>query len=300
MVENTQGTEEKTSSRCITVGLVQQAVTADTVANVARGVEAARRAAGEGANLIVYPELAFTPFYPQTPPSVDVRTLAEPVPGPTTERFQALAQELRAVMVINLFERAGDRTFDCSPVIDADGTLLGRTRMVHITEYPCFHEQQYYAPGDLGAPVFDTRAGRIGVAICYDRHFPEYMRALGVGGADLVVVPQAGVIDEWPDGFFEAEMQTAAFQNGYFVALCNRVGQEARLTFAGESFVCAPDGAVRARAPKSRDALLVTAIDLEEAARSHARRVLMKDRRPDLYADWLNPELRTRNSEPKS
>jgi beta-ureidopropionase len=299
MVEHTKGTKQDAASRCIKVGLVQQAVTTDTAANVARGVEAARRAAGEGARVIVYPELAFTPFYPQTPPAVDVRTLAEPIPGPTTERFQALARELGAVIVINLFERDGDRTFDCSPVIDADGALLGRTRMVHITEYPCFHEQQYYTPGDLGAPVFDTRAGRIGVAICYDRHFPEYMRALGLGGADLVLVPQAGVVDEWPDGFFEAEMQTAAFQNGYFVALCNRVGREDQLTFAGESFVCGPDGAVAARAPKSQDAVLVKEIDLEEAARSHARRVLFKDRRPYLYAGWLNSELGTQNSEPK-
>ena len=282
------------------IALVQQAVTADIAANVERGLDAARRAAGRGANVIVYPELAFTPFYPQAPPSVDVRSLAEPVPGPTTERFQALARELGVVVVINLFERDGDRTFDCSPVIDADGALLGRTRMVHITEYPCFHEQQYYAPGDLGAPVFETRSGRIGVAICYDRHFPEYMRALGLAGADLVLVPQAGLVAEWPDGFFEAEMQTAAFQNGYFIALCNRVGQEERLTFAGESFVCGPDGSVRARAATGEDALLMAGIDLSEAEGSHARRVLFKDRRPHLYAGWLNSELRTQNSGPKS
>ena len=291
------------ASRRIAVALVQQAVTANLARNVERGVEAARRAAGQGAKVIVYPELAFTPFYPQTPPSIDVRSLAEPVPGPTTERFQSLARELGVVIVINVFERDGDQTFDCSPVIDADGSLAGRTRMVHITEYPCFHEQQYYTPGDRGAPVFETRAGRIGVAICYDRHFPEYMRALGLGGADLVLVPQAGLVDEWPDGFFEAEMQTAAFQNGYFIALCNRVGQEERLTFAGESFVCGPDGAVRARAPKGADAVLVAEIDLSDAARSHARRVLLKDRRPDLYADWLtrtsNSELGTRNQSSK-
>jgi N-carbamoylputrescine amidase len=149
------------------------------------------------------------------------------------------------------------------------------------------HEQQYYAPSTLGAPVFDTRVGRVGVAICYDRHFPEYMRALALGGADLVVVPQAGEVDEWPAGVFEAEMQTAAFQNGYFVALCNRVGAEERLTFAGESFVCGPEGAVRARAPKGEDAILLAEIDLGDAAKSHARRVLLKDRRPDLYGEWL-------------
>jgi N-carbamoylputrescine amidase len=135
--------------------------------------------------------------------------------------------------------------------------------------------------------VFDTAVGRLGVAICYDRHFPEYMRALALGGADLVVVPQAGVVDEWPAGFFEGELCTAAFQNGYFVALCNRVGVEGPLTFAGESFVCGPEGVVRGRAPRGEDAVLLAEIDLADAARSHARRVLLADRRPELYAAWL-------------
>ena len=269
------------------LGLIQHHATADLARNLARAEDACRRAAGDGADLIAFPELAFTLFYPQKPATSDVRSLAEPVPGPTTERFQHLARELGVVIVLNLFERDGDRTYDCSPVIDADGTLLGRTRMVHITEYPDFHEQQYYAPSDLGAPVYDTRAGRVGVAICYDRHFPEYMRALALGGADLVVVPQAGLVDEWPAGVFEGEMCIAAFQNGYFVALCNRVGVEERLTFAGESFVCGPEGTVRARAPKGADALLSVEVDLADTARSHARRVLLRDRRPDLYAAWL-------------
>jgi N-carbamoylputrescine amidase len=270
------------------LALVQQRATDDRAANLQRGLDAARRAAANGAALVAYPELAFTRFYPQTPPTADVRTLAEPVPGPTTEAFAALARELGIVVVLNVFERDGDATYDCSPVIDADGRLLGRTRMVHITEYPCFHEQQYYRPSTLGAPVFDTRVGRVGVAICYDRHFPEYMRALALNGASLVVVPQAGVMDEWPDGLFEGEMCTAAFQNGYFVALCNRVGQEATLTFAGESFVCGPEGAVRARAPKGEDAILYADVDLADVEKSHGRRTLLKDRRPELYGDWLS------------
>ena len=136
-------------------------------------------------------------------------------------------------------------------MIDADGALLGVTRMVHITEYPCFHEQGYYTPGDKGAPVYSTQAGKIGVAICYDRHFPEYMRALAIGGADLVIVPQAGAVDEWPEGLYEGEMRVAAFQNGYYTALCNRVGHEDCLDFAGESFVCDPNGEVIARGAKS-------------------------------------------------
>jgi len=269
------------------LALIQHHVSTNLDLNLTRAIEAVRRAAGEGAELIAFPELAFTPFYPQAPPTGDVRLLAESVPGPTTDRFQKLARELGIVIVLNLFERDEAATYDCSPVIDADGTLLGRTRMVHITEYPCFHERQYYAPSGLGAPVFQTRVGPVGVAICYDRHFPEYMRALALNGADLVVVPQAGIVDEWPAGFFEGEMCTAAFQNGYFVALCNRVGADARLTFAGESFVCGPEGAVRARAPRGEGTTLVAEIDLADAAQSHARRVLLKDRRPELYGNWL-------------
>jgi len=272
------------------LALIQHAASHNLAANLDRGIAATRQAAANGANLVAFPELAFTPFYPQTPATGDVTALAEPVPGPITDRFQSLARELGIVVVLILFERDGALTYDCSPVIDADGTLLGRTRMVHITEYPCFHEQQYYAPSDLGAPVFATAVGRVGVAICYDRHFPEYMRALALAGADLVVVPQAGVIDEWPDGLFEGEMQTAAFQNGYFVALCNRVGVEQHLTFAGESFVCGPDGGVRARAPRATEAVLMADIDLADATQSHARRVLLHDRRPDLYLGWLSAE----------
>ncbi len=112
------------------------------------------------------------------------------------------------------------------------------------------------------------------------------MRALALGGADLVVVPQAGAVDEWPEGLYEAEMRVAAFQNGYFVALCNRVGGEDCLTFAGESFVCAPDGRVVARAPRLEDVVLTADIDLAEAAASHARRLFLQHRRPELYAEW--------------
>jgi predicted amidohydrolase len=159
--------------------------------------------------------------------------------------------------------------------------------MVHITDYACFHEQDYYAPGDTGAPVYATAVGKIGVAICYDRHFPEYMRALTLNGADLVIVPQAGTIGEWPDGLYEGEMQTAAFQNGYFVALCNRVGDESGMQFSGESFVCAPDGTVIARGRRGEEQILYADIDLSAAGRSHARRLFLRDRRPNLYAEWL-------------
>ena len=210
------------------------------------------------------------------------------MPGPTSDAVCKVAHECGIVVVFNLFERDGDRCYDCSPVIDADGTLRGRTRMIHITDYPCFHEKSYYTPGDTGVPVFDTAVGRLGVAICYDRHYPECMRGLAINGAELVVVPQAGAVNEWPDGLYEAEMRVAAFQNGYFLALCNRVGREDCLTFAGESFVCAPNGTVIARAPKARDHILYADLDLDAVADSHARRLFLPDRRPELYAKWLS------------
>ena len=269
------------------IALVQQAAGHDREDNVRRGLAALEDAARQGANLVAYAELAFERFYPQRPASAEPWTLGEPVPGPITDRFSRKARELGVVVVLNLYESDGRQGYDCSPVIDADGTLLGRTRMIHITDYPCFHEQGYYVPGDTGAPVYDTQAGRIGVAICYDRHYPEYMRALALGGADLVVVPQAGALDEWPEGLYESEMRVAAFQNGYFVALCNRVGQEECLTFAGESFVCAPDGAIIARAARLEAAILLADLDLGSADGSHARRLFLKHRRPELYQSWF-------------
>jgi N-carbamoylputrescine amidase len=165
------------------IALVQQHATDDRQDNVNRGLSALDEAAAGGADLVCYAELAFEPFYPQRPADGDPKGLAQEVPGPVTEAFAKRAAELGVVAVINLYERDGESCFDCSPVIDADGSLLGRARMVHITDYPCFHEQGYYAPGDTGAAVFDTRVGKIGVSICYDRHYPEYMRALALAGA---------------------------------------------------------------------------------------------------------------------
>ena len=269
------------------IALVQQHASPDKARNIQRGLDAVDAAAEAGAALVVFAELAFERFYPQRPADGDPLRHAEPVPGPMTDAFADRARRHGVVIVLNLYERDGPRAYDCSPVIDADGRLLGRTRMIHITDYACFHEQGYYTPGDTGAPVYDTRAGRIGVAICYDRHYPEYMRALAIAGADLVVVPQAGAVGEWPEGLYEAELQVAAFQNGYYTALCNRVGEEDCLTFSGESFVCAPDGRVIARAPAMTDTILYADVDLASTRASHARRLFLRDRRPDLYSAWI-------------
>jgi len=269
------------------IALIQQRATNDKAANVKKGLLAAEEAARQGAQLICFAELGFEPFYPQEKASGNVANLAETIPGPTTEAFASLARKYHTAFVLNLFERDGERTFDSSPVVGSDGKLLGTTRMVHITDYAWFHEKGYYALGDSGAPVYDTEFGKIGVAICYDRHFPEYMRALALAGAQVVVIPQAGAVDEWPDGLYEAEMRVAAFQNGFFTALCNRVGKEQKLEFAGESFVCDPDGNVIARAGKGREETLYCDLDLSMIERSHARKLFLRDRRPELYGKWL-------------
>ena len=269
------------------IALIQQHASTDRAANLLIGLEAARRAADQGAEVICFAELAFDRFLPQVPATPGLLSRAEAIPGPTSDAFRELAFDNKVVIILNLFELDGGQTFDSSPVIDADGSILGVTRMIHITEYEYFHEQGYYAPGDNGVVIYDTSYGKIGVAICYDRHYPEYMRALGVAGAEVVVIPQAGSVGEWPDGLYEAEMQVAAFQNGYFTALCNRVGEEDNLTFAGESFVCGPDGRVLGRAPEGQDAILHCDLDLNQVGASHARQLFMRDRRPELYCDWL-------------
>jgi len=268
------------------IALVQQHATTDRRENLARGLEAARAAARDGAQVIAFAELAFEPFYPQRPAGPGAIVLAESIPGPTTVACSRLAAELGVVLLPNLYERSGDAAHDTTAVIDVDGRLLGRQRMLRIPDYAGFHEKSYYAPGDLGVPVFDTRFGAIGIAICYDRHYPEVLRALALGGAQVVFVPQAGAIGEWPEGLFEAELRVASFHNGIFTALCNRVGEEETLTFAGESFACNPAGVVVAQAGAGTDEILVCNLDLDEVERSHARRLFLPDRRPELYREW--------------
>lgn len=269
--------------KTIRIALIQQKNSRDREKNLARGLDALDRAASAGASLVVFPELSFLPFLPQHPAGPGYREWAETVPGPTTELISRKAAERRVVVIFNLLEIDGVKTYDSSPVIDSNGRLLGINRMVHVMEAPGFHEKAYYHPGDLGAGVFETAAGRIGVAICYDRHFPEYMRALALKEAELVVTPQAGAKGEWPAGLFEAELQVAAFQNGYFCALANRVGKEEVVEFDGGSFVVDPSGQVIARAEKEREDILLAEIDFSLIKNCPARKHFLPDRRPEVY-----------------
>lgn len=274
------------------LALIQCAASHDLDTNLDQGLNALEIAVQAGADLVVYPELAFTPFYPQhrkdhypecrgndLPPL----SLAEEIPGPITDLFCRAAKKFGVVVVLNLYARKGEAAFDASPVIDADGSLLGVTTMMHITQYEGFYEQDYYTASGTHAPVYKTAAGRIGVAICYDRHYSEYLRALALQKADLVVVPQAGALHEWPEGLFEAELRVGAFQNGYYMALANRVGEEPVLTFGGGSFVVDPDGRVIARAPESESSILYADLDLKQCEQSHARQLFLQHRRPEVY-----------------
>ncbi len=264
------------------IALVQQHLAADQAASLQRGLAHVERAARDGAELVAFAELAFEPFFPACRRAADAaRPPAEAIPGPTTDALAAAAREFGVVVVGNLYERDGDRYYDSSPVIDADGSVLGVQRMLQITDFDGFHEQDYYHPGDRGAPVFDTRAGKVAVVICYDRHYPEVMRHVGLAGAELVVVPQAGTIGEWPEGLYEAELRVASFQNGYYTALCNRVGRDGALEFAGESFVCDPEGQIIAQAPRGEDHVLLADLDLGRVADSTAKRLFLRHRRTD-------------------
>jgi N-carbamoylputrescine amidase len=153
-----------------------------------------------------------------------------------------------------------------------------------------FHEKGYYTPGNSDSFVFNTRWGRVGIAICYDRHFPEYMRNLGLLGAEIVLIPQAGAMGEWPEGLFQAEIQVAAFQNGYFAALVNRTGKEDSLHFSGESFVVNPEGRIIAQAPQDQDFILYADCDRNEIPKSPAKRFFLADRRPGFYKTFKREE----------
>ena len=250
-----------------------------------KALEWMAQAADEGADLIVFPELAFDFFFPQVRADARYFDWSEPIPGPTTERFQEAAARHDLVTVINVFERAGPgRYYDSSPVIDADGTLLGVSRMLHICEEPGYNEKYYYWPGDTGWPVHETKVGRVGVAICYDRHYPEHFRALALGDADLVVVPTATSMSEQTfKDVWELEIRASAIANQIFVAVANRTGIDEELHFFGESFVAGPAGQVLGRAAADVEELLITEIDLQQIEEVRRHVPFFRDMRYDLY-----------------
>jgi N-carbamoylputrescine amidase len=272
-------------ARNLRIALAQVAVGPKREDNVAKALGLMADAARAGAQLIVFPEMSVDPFFPQYRADQRYFDWGVPVPGPLTDRFQEQAASLGLATVINIFERAAPgRYYDCSPVFNRDGEYLGKQRMTHILEGPGYNERYYYWEGDSGYPVFDVGPARVGVAICYDRHFPEGMRALALGGAEVIVVPTAtAAMEAQFRAVWELEMQAAAVANGLFVAVANRAGVDDTLTFFGRSFAVDPYGRVLARAPEDDVALLVVDLDLDLIEQARRDMPFLRDRRPDTY-----------------
>ena len=267
------------------VAMAQAAVGPEREENIGRALRMMTDAAGAGARLIVFPEMSVDPFFPQYRAQKRYFDWAEPVPGSLTERFREESAMLGLATVINVFERAAPgQYYDCSPVFDSDGNYLGKQRMTHVLEGPGYNERYYYWEGDSDYPVFDIGPARIGVAICYDRHYPEVMRALTLGGAEVIVVPTATAsLEARFAAVWEIEMQAAAVANGVFVVVVNRAGVDDGLSFFGSSFAVDPYGQVVGRAPE--DELALTLVDLDLDLVEQARRDLpfLRDRRPEMY-----------------
>jgi N-carbamoylputrescine amidase len=246
--------------------IAQTVAATDVETNLARAETMIAKAGASGARLVVFPEIHLTPFFPKHK-GRDASGWAMHEDGPEITRLAAAAQVANIVVVSNLYIESdtGER-HDASPVIDADGTLLGLSRMNEISQFDGFWEQDYYAPG-AGWPVYDTAAGRVGVVICYDRHFPESYRACATAGAELIVTPTCIEAGE-PLDLFEAEMRTLSYHNCVYAALANRCGPEETRLYAGASLITGPDGAVLARAG-AEEQLLYAELD-PDARRARA------------------------------
>jgi len=277
--------------RTLRLALAQFAVGPQREDNVEKALRLMEDAAQGGAQLIVFPEMSVDPFFPQYRAEKRYFDWGGPVPGPLTDRFQEQATRLGIATVINVFEHAGPgRYYDCSPVFGADGSYLGKQRMTHILEGPGYNERYYYWQGDSGYPVFDIGPARIGVAICYDRHFPELMRALALGGAEIIVVPTATAsLEAQFRAVWEVEMQAAALANGVFVAVANRAGVDDTLAFFGRSFATDPYGQIVARAPENDVALQLVDLDLDLIEQARRDMPFLRDRRPETYGSLVKP-----------
>jgi len=261
------------------VGLVQMAMTRKVDENLARSIGYLDQAVKHGVNLICFPELQFSPFFPQYPRK-DITPYLMPLSDPLFIRFRAAAAAAKLVTVANLYLRALNGNYDASPVFDADGTLLGISKMVHIVQLPRFYEQDYYTPSDEGFKVYDTMVGKIGVVICFDRHFPESIRSCALLGAELIVIPTAVINDE-PVETFIWEMRIAAMHNRIFIAMCNRTGPEGDVIFCGRSFIIGPEGDCLIEAGPGEE-LLVADIDLGRVAAAQ-QHPYFQLRRPEKY-----------------
>jgi N-carbamoylputrescine amidase len=284
-----------TTSNAFTVGLIQMRCETEPQANLERAIERIAQAARAGADVICLPELFRSQYFCQTcdPACFD---LAEPIPGPSTLRLQEVAKTLGKVIVASLFERRGPGVHhNTAVVLDADGSLLGLYRKMHIPDDPLYYEKYYFTPGDLGFKTFATRFGRIGVLVCWDQWFPEAARLTALQGAQLLVYPTAiGWHPREKAEFGTAQHQAwetiqraHAIASGVYVAAVNRVGHEGPadggLDFWGASFVSDPFGTLLAKGTHDKEDVILARCDpakLEEIRRNWP---FLRDRRIDAY-----------------
>ncbi|UZJ45519.1 carbon-nitrogen hydrolase [Marinimicrobium sp. C6131] len=285
----------------LNVGLIQHACSADLEANLLASIDGIRRAAEQGAQLVVLQELHRGLYFCQQE-DVDEFDLAEPIPGPSTDRLGALARELNLVIVASLFERRAPGLYhNTAVVLERDGTIAGTYRKMHIPDDPGFYEKFYFTPGDLGFQPIQTSVGKLGVLVCWDQWFPEAARLMAMAGAELLIYPTAiGWSRE--DDPEEQERQRQAWitiqrahavANGVPVVSVNRIGHEADpgggtgIDFWGSSFVAGPQGEFLYQG--STDQVEHAVVSLDMARSESVRRIwpYLRDRRVDHYGDLL-------------
>ena len=237
-------------------------------------------AAAQGAEMICFPEIQLSPFFPQ----YEARDASRWAIAPDSRYIRGVQDACREAGIYaapNFYVEENGQRYDMSLLIDDRGAILGRQKMVHIAQAACFYEQDYYTPSEEGFGVFQTPLGRIGIVVCFDRHYPESVRTLALRGADLILIPTANTKAE-PSELFQWEIRVQAFQNSVNIAMCNRVGAEGEMDFSGESMVADYDGNLTALADDSAQLLFAEA-DLNAASEMRRRRPYTSLRRPELY-----------------
>jgi beta-ureidopropionase len=255
---------------------------------VEKHIDLIGKAAADGAQVTCLQEIFHGPYFPA---EQDAKwySEAEPEDGPTVTRMREVAREHGMVLVVPFYEEAQTGVYyNTAVVIESDGSILGKYRKTHIPHVgPCFWEKFYFKPGNLGYPVFDSSVGKIGLIICYDRHFPEIGRALGLKGAEIVFNPSA-TVESLSKYLWELEQPAHAVANGYWIAAINRVGEDAPLSsakFYGSSNFCDPRGQIIAQASDSEDEVLVADLDLERIREVRNTWQFLRDRRPETYGE---------------
>jgi N-carbamoylputrescine amidase len=276
----------------VRAAVVQTEWTGDKDSMIKKNADLAREAAEQGAQVLCFQELFYGPYFCQVQENEHFE-YAEPIPdGPTTKLMQDLAKETGMVLVVPIFEKEQEGFYyNTAAVIDSDGNYLGKYRKHHIPHVNGFWEKFYFRPGNMGYPVFDTAVGKVGVYICYDRHFPEGWRALGLNGAQIVFNPSA-TSRGLSMYLWNLEQPAAAVANEYFIGAINRVGKEefGDNDFYGSSYFVDPRGQIVGDAASDTDEeVVVRDLDLDLIEEVRQQWAFYRDRRPDAYQDLVAP-----------